>query len=77
MTSRKIWLAQAAQAGLAVACMPVPPPAERDWRSGASVALSETLWRIDEAGRRFAQRLLQAHAAFDAIPPSTSVQKNG
>ena len=41
--------------------MPVPPPAERDLRSGAQVALSESLARIDDAGRRFAQRLLQAH----------------
>ena len=41
--------------------MPVPPPAERDLRSGAQVALSESLARIDDAGRRFAQRLQQAH----------------
>jgi hypothetical protein len=42
-------------------CMPVPPPAKRDLRSGAQVALREMLARIDEAGRRFAQHLQQAH----------------
>ncbi|MCX7925191.1 MAG: hypothetical protein N2554_05200 [Fimbriimonadales bacterium] len=41
--------------------MPVPPPAERDLRCGAQVALNESLVRIDDAGRRFAQRLQQAH----------------
>lgn len=63
MTPREKLLRDAAQAGLGVVrfCMPVPPPAERDLRSGAQVALRETLARIDEAGRRFAQRLQQAH----------------
>lgn len=42
--------------------MPVPPPAERDLQCGVQVALSELLARIDDAGRRFAQRLQQAHA---------------
>jgi hypothetical protein len=56
-------LRDAAQRGFGVVrlCMPVPPPAERDLRSGAQVALSEALRRVDEAGRRFAQRLQQAH----------------
>jgi hypothetical protein len=48
--------------GLVRICMPVPPPAERDLQSGVQVALSESLARIDDAGRRFAQRLQQAHA---------------
>ncbi|MFN4034205.1 MAG: hypothetical protein ACK4ME_11435 [Fimbriimonadales bacterium] len=41
--------------------MPVPPPAERELQSGVQFALDETLARIDEAGRRFAQRLQRAH----------------
>jgi hypothetical protein len=63
MTLHKQVLQDAAQAGLGLVrlCMPVPPPAERDLRSGAQVALSEALRRVDEAGRRFAQRLQQAH----------------
>lgn len=63
MTLREALLWEAAQAGVGVVrfCMPVPPPAERDLRSGAQVALSEALARIDEAGRRFAQCLQQAH----------------
>jgi hypothetical protein len=63
MTLHEQVLQDAAQTGLGLVrlCMPVPPPAERDLRSGAQVALSETLARIDEAGRRFAQRLQQAH----------------
>jgi len=61
--SREKRLEAAARAGLGLAriCMPVPPPAERDLRCGAQVALSESLARIDDAGRRFAQRLQQAH----------------
>jgi hypothetical protein len=47
--------------GLVRCCMPVPPPAERELPSGVQVALNEALTRIDEAGRRFAQRLQQAH----------------
>jgi hypothetical protein len=63
MTLHEQVLQDAAQAGLGLVrlCMPVPPPAERDLRSGAQVALSEALRRVDEAGRRFAQRLQQAH----------------
>jgi hypothetical protein len=63
MTLHEQVLQDAAQAGLRLVrlCMPVPPPAERDLRSGAQVALSEALRRVDEAGRRFAQRLQQAH----------------
>jgi len=63
MMSREPLLWGAAQAGLGVVrlCMPVPPPEERDLRSGAQVALREALRRVDEAGRRFAQRLQQAH----------------
>jgi hypothetical protein len=63
MTPRERMVRDAAQRALGVVrlCMPVPPPAERDLRSGAQVALSETLARIDEAGRRFAQCLQQAH----------------
>lgn len=49
------------QVGLVRICMPVPPPAERDLQCGVQVALSESLARIDDAGRRFAQRLQQAH----------------
>lgn len=56
-------LAKAVQLGMGLVrfCMPVPPPAERELQSGVQVALSETLARIDEAGRRFPQRLQQAH----------------
>jgi hypothetical protein len=63
MMSPKRRLRDAAQRGFGVVrlCMPVPPPAECDLRSGAQVALSEALRRVDEAGRRFAQRLQQAH----------------
>lgn len=58
------YLQDAARAGLGLVriCMPVPPPAERDLQSGVQVALSESLARIDDAGRRFAQRLQQVHA---------------
>ncbi|MCX7993560.1 MAG: hypothetical protein N2651_07800 [Fimbriimonadales bacterium] len=63
MTSREKALEEATRTGLGLVriYMPVPPPAERDERSGALIALIETLARIDEAGRRFAQRLQQAH----------------
>lgn len=70
MTPREQRLAQAAQVGWIAVCMPVPPPAERDWRCGASVAWTETLARIDEAGRRFAQRLQQAHTPLPASLPN-------
>ena len=52
MTLREQLLCDAAQteSGLVRLCMPVPPPAERDLRSGAQVARSETLARVGEAG---------------------------
>ncbi|MCS7300770.1 MAG: hypothetical protein NZ556_04365 [Fimbriimonadales bacterium] len=64
MMQREVILRQAVQLGVGLVSlrMPVPPPAERDERSGALVALKESLARIDDAGRRFAQRLQQAHA---------------
>ncbi|MFN3690456.1 MAG: hypothetical protein ACK4UU_05975 [Fimbriimonadales bacterium] len=61
MMSPEKRLEAVARWGLVKMCMPVPPPAERDLRCGAQVALNETLARIDDAGRRFAQRLLRAH----------------
>lgn len=63
MMLRRSVLEQAAQYGVGLVriCMPVPPPAERELQSGVQFALDETLARIDEAGRRFAQRLQRAH----------------
>ncbi|MCS6920032.1 MAG: hypothetical protein NZM28_09705 [Fimbriimonadales bacterium] len=71
MTPPKAILEKAAQFGMGLVsfCMPVPPPAERELQSGVQVALSESLARIDEAGRRFAQRLQQAHGVFRPMHP--------